>query len=209
MTARFFLLIYQRVALKAFKQQTYRKSWFIKGDLDLTCLGKPNLKLPSKHTHIYIYMYILGQTHISCNGPAFMRTMSNLTHNFTSLGPYERYLHKNAHFFPSNMGNVITKKHGDVSNKTWRLPLLDSTSQVCSRDLGGPEVGRDRGCRECGCAKVLEFPTFGCAQKFYIGWNPKNALPTTWKVILQIHVFLGVQCYFFEGLLITWDIRII
>ena len=34
-----------------------------------------------------------------------------------------------------------SKKHGDVRNKTWRLPLLDSTSQVCSRDFDGPEVG--------------------------------------------------------------------
>ena len=115
-------------------------------------------------------MYILGQTHISCNGPAFMRTMSNLTHNFTSLGPYERYLHKNAHFFPSNMGNVITKKHGDVRNKTWRLPLLDSTSQVCSRDFDGPEVGGIEGLLErVQLCQSFGVPNFGCAQKFYIG----------------------------------------
>ena len=113
-------------------------------------------------------MYILGQTHISCNGPAFMRTMSNLTHNFTSLGPYERYLHKYAHFFPSNMGNVITKKHGDVRNKTWRLPLLDSTSQVCSRDLGGPEVGRDRGLSGVRLCQSFGLPNFWlCPEVLY------------------------------------------
>ena len=86
---------------------------------------------------IYIYVYIRVMIPHFWTHPCKLQ----LVHKH---GDYEWCPHKDAHFFPSNMGNVITKKskkHGDVRNKTWRLPLLDSTSQVCSRDFDGPEVG--------------------------------------------------------------------
>ena len=102
-----------------------------------------------------------------------------------------------------------SKKHGDVRNKTWRLPLLDSTSQVCSRDFDGPEVGGIEGLLErVQLCQSFGVPNFGCAQKFYIGWNPKKSLPTTWKVILQIHVFWGAMpLEILQKVLVTSDTR--